>query len=116
MLVRSLRMLVILLTSTAQCGLVRTRDSSTPTFPGPLLGVISETDQVGSVLLNLQAFTGDSNTQINYELIDNPHDYFALDQTSGNLTIAKELDRLALAPPNNVLTLTVTARAGSGKH
>ena len=108
-------MLLILLTSTAQCGLVTTTDSSSPTFQGSLLGVITESDQVGSVLINLQAVTGDTNTQINYELIENPHDYFALDQTTGNLTIAKELDRLALAPPNNILSLTVRAKAGSGK-
>ena len=108
-------MLLILLASTAQCGLVTTTDSSTPTFPGPLLGVITETDQVGSGLINLQAVTGDTNSQISYELIDNPQDYFALDQTTGNLPIAKPLDREALAPPNNVLSLTVRAQTGNGK-
>ena len=96
-----------------ECGLT-SLDSSTPTFKAPLLGVITETDQVGSVVMNIQAVTGDSNSQMIYELLDNPQDYFTLDQTTGNLTIAKELDRVALAPPNNVLTLTVTAKAGSG--
>ena len=109
-------MFLILLASTAQCGLVTTTDSSTPTFKGPLLGVITETDEVGSVVMNIQAVTGDTNSQIYYGLIENPHDYFGLEQTTGNLTIARQLDRLALAAPNNVLTLTVTAKAGSGKH
>merc|ERR550539_1025875 len=63
--------------------------------------------------MNLQAVPRDTNSQIYYELIENPHDYFGLDQTTGSLTIARQLDGLALAPPNNVLTLTVTARAGS---
>ena len=107
-------MFLLLLPSTVHCGLVT--NTSTPTFQGPLLGVITETDEVGSVVMNLQAVTGDTNSQIYYGLIENPHDYFALDKTTGSLTIAKDLDRLALAPPNNILTLTVTARAGSGKH
>ena len=98
-----------------ECGLT-SLDFTTPNFVGPLLGVITETDQVGSVVMNLQAVTGDINSQIYYELIDNPHDYFSLDQTTGSLTIARPLERLTLAPPNNILTLTVTARAGSGKH
>ena len=113
--VRSLRISLILLASTLHCGLVTTTDSSTPTFQGSLLGVITETDEVGSVVMNLQAVTGDTNSQIYYELIENPHDYFGLDQTTGSLTIARQLDGLTLAPPNNVLTLTVTAKAGSGK-
>ena len=80
-----------------------------------MLGVITETDQVGSVLINLQAVTGDTNSQIYYELIENPHDYFGLDQTTGSLTIARQLDREALTPPNNILILTVRASAGIGK-
>ena len=64
--------------------------------------------------MNIQAVTGDSNSQISYELIDNPNNYFALDQTTGNLTIARQLDRVALAAPNNVLILTVRASAGIG--
>ena len=109
-------MFLLLLLSTVHCGLVTTTDSSTPTFQGPLLGVITETDEMGSVVMNIQAVTGDTNSQIYYELINDPDDYFGLDQTTGSLTIARQLDRVALAPPSNVLTLTVTAKAGSGKH
>ena len=109
-------MFLLLLLSTVHCGLVTTTDSSTPTFQDPLLGVITETDEVGSVVMNIQAVTGDTNSQMVYELIENPHDYFSLDQTTGSLTIARQLDRLALAPPNNILTLTVTAKAGRGKQ
>ena len=97
-----------------ECGL-NTLDFSTPTFQGSLLGVINETHQVGSVVMNIRAVTGDSNSQISYELIDNPQNYFALDQTTGSLTIARQLDREALAAPNNVLILTVRAQAGIGK-
>ena len=95
-----------------ECGL--TSQDYIPIFEGKLLGVITETHEVGSVIMTIQAVTGDRNSQMIYELLDNPQDYFTLDQTTGNLTIAKELDRVALAPPNNVLTLTVTAKAGSG--
>ena len=94
-----------------ECGL----DFTSPTFQGSLLGVINETDQVGSVVMKIQAVTGDRNSQISYELIENPQNYFALDQTTGILTIARQLDRAALAAPNNVLTLAVRAKAGIGK-
>ena len=102
--------LLILITSTVQCAL-----PTTPTFQGPLLGVISETEEVGSVIMNIKVVTGDTTTQIKYELIENPHSYFSLDQTTGTLTIARQLDRRSLAPPNNILSLTVTASAGIGK-
>ena len=97
-----------------ECGL-SFPDFTTPTFQGSLLGVITETHQVGSVVMNIQAVTGDSNSQMIYELIENPQNYFALDQTTGSLTIARQLDRVALAAPNNVLILTVRATAGIGK-
>ena len=115
MLVRSLTMFLLLLPSAVQSGQVTTTDWTTPTFQGSLLGIITETHQVGSLVINIQAVTGDSNTQISYELIENPRDYFALDQTTGSLTIARQLDRVALAAPNNVLILTVRAKAGIGK-
>ena len=89
-------------------------DFTFPAFHGSLLGVITETHKVGSVIMKIQAVTGDSNSQISYELIDNPQNYFALDQTTGSLTIARQLDRVALAAPNNVLILTVRASAGIG--
>ena len=103
-------MFLLLLTSTVQCSLL-----TTPTFQGPLLGVISETEEVGSVIMKVQAVTGDTTSQIQYELIENPQSYFRLDQATGNLTIARQLDRRSLAPPNNVLSLTVRASAGIGK-
>ena len=64
--------------------------------------------------MNIQAVTGDSNSQISYELIENPRDYFSLDQTTGRLTIARQLDRVALAAPNNILILTVRASVDIG--
>ena len=65
--------------------------------------------------MNIQAVTRDRDSQLIYELIENPHDYFALDQTTGSLTIARQMDRVALAAPNNLLILTVKATAGIGK-
>ena len=116
MLVRSLTMFLLLLPSAVQSGQVTTTDWTTPTFQGSLLGIITETHQVGSLVINIQAVTGDSNSQMSYELIENPQNYFALDQTTGSLTIARQLDRAALAAPNNVLILTVRASTGIGKY
>ena len=88
-------------------------DLTSPVFQGPLLGVISEADQVGDLVMNIQAVTRDTTSQIQYELIDNPQGYFALDRTTGSLTIARQLDRVALTASNNVLTLTVRASVGN---
>ena len=98
-----------------ECGLT-SLDLSSPVFQGPLLGVISETDQVGSFVMNIQAVTGDTTRQIQYELIENPQGYFALDRTTGSLTIARQLDRVALAAPRNVLTLTIRASVDEGSN
>ena len=87
-----------------------------PVFEGSLLGVITETDQVGSVIMNIQAVTGDRNSQIMYELLENPQNYFSLDKTTGALTIAKELDRVALRDTKNLLILTVRASTVIGKR
>ena len=90
-------------------------DFTFPAFHGSLLGVITETHKVGSVIMKIQAVTGDSNSQISYELVENPHNYFALGQINGSLTIARQLDRVALAAPSNVLIFTVKASARIGK-
>ena len=84
----------------------------TLTFQGPMLAVITRNLEVGSHFLKVQAVTGDSSSQIQYELND-PSDYFALDRTTGSLSIVRPVDRTS---PNNVLTLIVVASTGIGKY
>ena len=88
----------------------------TLTFQGPMLAVITRNLEVGSHFLKVQAVTtgdtGDSSRTILYELND-PSDYFALDRTTGSLSIVRPVDRTS---PNNVLTLIVVASTGIGKY
>ena len=91
---------------------VSTEDSS-PVLTGSLTGVITETDGEGDVILTIQAEDRD-NVQprpILYELLKNPHNYFNLDQRSGELSLARQPDREALAgaEPSNILTVEVVA-------
>ena len=87
-------------------------------FTGSMIGVVTQNDGVGSVILNIRAEDEDKIGQgaVLYELLENPHDYFSLDQNSGQLSIAQQLDREALRAPNNLLFLTVrVSQDGSDK-
>ena len=86
---------------------------SPPVFTGSLTGVITETDGEGDVILTLQAEDRDNvrPRPILYELLSNPHNYFRLHSSSGQLSLARQLDREALAgaEPSNILTVEVVA-------
>ena len=102
--------LVSLLTAT-QCLPLSSR--SGPVFTGSLTGVITETDGEGDVILTIQAEDRDNEEArpIQYELLKNPHNYFRLHSSSGQLSLARQPDRevLAGAEPGNILSLEVVA-------
>ena len=102
--------LVSLLT-TSQC--LPLSSGSGPVFTGSLTVVISETDGEGDVILTLQAEDRDNveARPILYELLKNPHNYFRLHPSSGQLSLARQPDReiLAGAEPGNILSLEVVA-------
>ena len=83
-----------------------------PVFEGSLTGIVSENDTVGTVIMNIKAKDGDTGNprRIIYELVDNPLSYFDIDTNSGELRIAKPLDRESLEASSGVLTLKVRAR------
>ena len=91
---------------------VSTEDSS-PVLTGSLTGVITETDGEGDVILTIQAEDRDNvpPRSILYELKSNPHNYFRLHPSSGELSLARQPDREALAgaEPSNILTVEVVA-------
>lgn len=83
-----------------------------PSFVGSLTGVIQEDDPIGTLVMMIQARDGDRGQprKISYELVTNPFDYFLLDSDTGELHIAKPLDREALKETNGVISLKVRAR------
>ena len=87
--------------------------TSAPVFTGSLTGVITETAGEGDVILTIQAEDGDNiqPRSILYELLRNPHSYFRLHPRSGELSLARQPDREALAgaEPSNLLTVEVGA-------
>ena len=85
--------------------------NSPPVFEGSLTGVVSEDDTVGTVIMNIKAKDGDTGNprRIIYELEDNPRNYFDIDGNSGELRIAKPLDRETLEASSGVVTLRVRA-------
>ena len=84
---------------------------SAPVFLGPLTGEITETDDVGKVVMTVKAEDGDRGNprKILYELLENHHDLFALDPSSGELSLAKQIDDREASSQDNVLILTVRA-------
>ena len=96
-----------------ECGPAAQDFTTTPTFNGSMLGIVTDRDEVGSLIMVIEAVTADNSSQMTYELVENPGNYFALDKTTGNLTIARQLDRVAPTDPFNVLVLTVRAASGN---
>ncbi|KAM9330444.1 protocadherin-23 [Gastrophryne carolinensis] len=67
-----------------------------PTFPKSQYRIsVREDLSIGSVVLSLQAFDVDEglNGEVVYSLIDDTQGVFTINQTSGNIVIAKALDR-----------------------
>ena len=75
-----------------ECGPAAQDFTTTPTFNGSMLGIVTDRDEVGSLIMVIEAVTADNSSQMTYELVENPGNHFALDKTTGNLTIARQLD------------------------
>ena len=82
-----------------------------PVFEGSMTGIVNEDDVVGTVIMTIRAKDGDTGNprRIIYELVENPLNYFDIDTTSGEIRIAKALDRESLGASSGVLTLRVKA-------
>ena len=90
---------------------VRDVQNMPPVFEGSLTGIVNEDDAVGTVIMKIRAKDGDTGNprRIIYELIENPFNYFDIDTNSGELRIAKQLDRESLGASSGVLGLRVRA-------
>lgn len=85
--------------------------NSPPSFTVSLSAAVSEDVTVGTTVLTVHARDTDRAMprDVYYELLTNPHDFFLLDSSTGELKTAKPLDREALLDPNSPLNLTVRA-------
>ena len=82
------------------------RDSR-PVFTGWLTGVVSGTEETGTVVMTVRA--EDRHHPVSLELVENPGGYFALDSVSGQLSIARQIDSEDLEVTGDVLQVTVKA-------
>ncbi|XP_048477676.1 cadherin-87A isoform X1 [Plutella xylostella] len=82
-----------------------------PVFSGSLNAALAEDAAVGTLALTVRARDGDRAVPRNVvvELVNNPLDFFLLNQETGELKTAKPLDREALPDPSSPLNLTVRA-------
>ncbi|XP_059478412.1 cadherin-87A [Neocloeon triangulifer] len=83
-----------------------------PVFEGSMAGFVDEDAPIGTLVLTVSARDGDRGRprHVSYELVTNPDDYFLLDSNTGELRIAKPLDREALDNLAGVINLTVKAK------
>ncbi|XP_012135516.1 cadherin 87A isoform X2 [Megachile rotundata] len=86
--------------------------NSPPEFLDSLTGVVHEDAPIGTLVMTVKARDGDRGLprKIIYELVNNPFDYFLLDDETGELRTAKPLNREALKDSTGVLKLKVKAR------
>ena len=76
-------------------------------FFSGLMASLSKSDGVGTVIMTVRAEAG--NQPVSLELWSWNNDYFALDPTSGQLSIAKPLDKKDRAASDDIIILTVRA-------
>ena len=83
-----------------------------PVFSGATTGLVSEADEIGSLVLTVRASTGSKTSdRIVYRLLDEADaDGFELDAVSGELRTARTFDRESL-DAGGYLTVTVRAAA-----
>ncbi|XP_057377761.1 cadherin-87A-like [Daphnia carinata] len=85
------------------------REESRPIYTGPLTGIVSEGDDIGTLVLTLAAeVVGGGN--VSYQLVENPGDLFELDSSSGELRTARAIDRESVAL-NGFLSVTIRTRS-----
>ena len=76
---------------------------------GSLTGIVNEDDPVGTAVVTVTAMDGDSGNprRVIYDLLENPNDYFVIDQNSGEIRVDRALDRESLGPSSGILRLKV---------
>ncbi|KAA0203915.1 hypothetical protein HAZT_HAZT006956 [Hyalella azteca] len=92
---------------------VRVRDvqNRPPEFRGSRTGVIREDAAIGTEVMTVHAVDGDVGQprDVVYSLVENPHDFFLVESSSGVLSTARPLDREALSSGDGVVRLMVKA-------
>nr|CAH7738219.1 unnamed protein product [Callosobruchus chinensis] len=82
-----------------------------PYFVGGLEAEVSEDAPIGTLVMTVHAEDGDRGVprKIQYEIVDNPKDYFLLDAMTGELRTAKPLDKEALDDPKGIIKINIKA-------
>ena len=85
-----------------------------PVFNGVQTGLISESDDIGTLVLKIQVINVNRTAAaVTYTLLENPDDAFQLDSSSGELRTAKMIDRESL-DLSGFLVVKVRATAADG--
>ena len=84
-----------------------------PVFPEQvsIIGVVKRDDAVGRVVMMVRAEDPEPSQpgEIKYQIVENPHGLFAMNTTTGALSLGRKLDRRALRDSSGVLTVRVEA-------
>ncbi|XP_043212632.1 cadherin-87A-like, partial [Amphibalanus amphitrite] len=85
--------------------------NSPPSFSGSRTAVVDEGAAIGTVVLTVAAADGDSGAArpVVFEMVENPGEFFSLDEETGVLSTAKKLDRESDLVRGGAIHLTVKA-------
>ncbi|XP_043211499.1 cadherin-87A-like, partial [Amphibalanus amphitrite] len=83
--------------------------NSPPSFSGSRTAVVDEGAAIGTVVLTVAAADGDSGAArpVVFEMVENPGEFFSLDEETGVLSTAKKLDRESDLVRGGAIHLTV---------
>ncbi|KAI9552006.1 hypothetical protein GHT06_022343 [Daphnia sinensis] len=87
------------------------REESRPIYTGPLTGIVTEGDDIGTLVLTLAAEVIGGGS-VTYQLVENPGDLFEVDAIMGELRTARAIDRESVAL-NGFLSVTVRVSKSS---
>lgn len=87
------------------------REESRPIYTGPLTGIVTEGDDIGTLVLTLAAEVIGGGS-VTYQLVENPGDLFEVDAITGELRTARAIDRESVAL-NGFLSVTVRVSKSS---
>lgn len=89
-----------------------------PVFIGATTAIVREDVPVGTLVTTVKAVDGDHGVSrsVQYALVSNPEQFFAINKYSGEITTARPLDRELLGSPNSAVTVTVKASEVEGSE
>ena len=88
---------------------------SRPVYTGPLTAMVSEGDDIQTLVLKAIVEPSNGGGKMTYKLLDNPMNLFEMDAETGELRTAAIIDRESLDDPSGLLLVKFRATEAGGQ-